>query len=326
MMIRLPPATLNTASDLTTSGKGRRAAGRLGDSLGSRLLQGSREPLDLHDIASLEGIKVVQASRLDESGRIEWTNGGLRVVLRATDSPRRQRFTLAHELGHHLIFGIEEGQERAYSSEEEQRCDKFAASLLMPKPTFSSALANLRGLSRASAACDLADRFDVSLSSVMVRLKDLGAVERASILLLIELDNGNAGRVSTGAYDSSVYRRLEGMTTQDLWIERELVRAISMRPGSRRVPVSARLPTKGRGLPPGSHAILPAVMTCIPLRSRPYHDRQRVLVDIDSMVDPLRPEFRKPPSELQADLIPAPRTEPSISHRIGRPASNVAAV
>lgn len=325
-MISLPPATLNTASDLTTKEKGRRAAGRLGDSLGSRLLRRSREPLDLHAVASLEGIKVIQASTLDESGRIEWTNRGLRVALRATDGRRRQRFTLAHELGHHLIFGIEEGQERTYSPEEETRCDKFAASLLMPKPTFWSALTNLRSLSRASAACDLADRFDVSLSSVMRRLKDLGAVERASILLLIELEKGNAGRVSAGAYDSSVYRPLERLTTQDLWIEQKLAHAMSMRPGSRRVPVSARLPTKGRGLPPGSHAILPAVMTCIPLRGRLDHDRQRVLVDIDPVVDPLRPQFRKSPSELQADLIPEPRREPSTSHRAGRPASDVAAV
>ena len=298
-MIHLPEATRRIAADLTTAAKGRRAASRLGDSLGSRLLRNAREPLDPHNIAALEEIEVVRASALGESGRIEWTSGGLRVVLRETDGLQRQRFTLAHELGHHLIFGIGKEPKRNYSREEETRCDRFAAALLMPKKAFTSAYNRQQSCSRAAAIRTLSDRFDVSLRATMIRLTNLGIVDSGAILLLLERDPRGDYRVAAAWYDKSVYRRIEGMTTEDLGIEQKRAVAMSAGPGTSRVGVSAWLPTKLQGLPSNAYSIVPAEMTCVPLR----RDSQQILIDVEVVVDPLRPRFRKHPSSLQAELF-----------------------
>ena len=317
-MMKLPEATLRIASDLSTAEKGRRAADRLGDSLGSRLLRDSMRPLDVqdaagrpvdvHDLAASEDIDVVQSSVLRESGRIEWTGRGLRIVLREADGQQRQRFTLAHELGHHLIFGVAKGQERRYSLEEEKRCDRFAGALLMPKRAFSREFIALHGRSLATTARELADRFDVSLDSAIHRLADLQLMGSASILLVLQLYADGYYRVYLAAYDKSAYRRLEGMTPQDLWIERALRRPLPMPLESRDTFVRARLPTRQRGFPRNSPSILPVVAACTPLRP----DSSQMLVELDLVVDPLQPRVQKPPLELQADLIGGPASNVDI--------------
>ena len=298
-MISLPQATLGIAVDLSNAEKGRRAASRLGDSLGSRLLRNSPEPVDIQSVATSEDIRVVQAAGLTESGRIEWTGGGLRIVLRETDGERRQRFTLAHELAHHLLFGVEKDRKHRYSREEETRCDRFAAGLLMPKRKFAAAFRGQSDLPRTTAVLGLSERFGVSLRSAMIRLNDLGLVDHTWILLLVELNARGERCVSAAAYDKSVYRPLERMTMQELGIDRGLGRAMTMPLEAGGVVASVRLPTKQRGLPRGSPNFLPGVITCAPL------DRasNQLLADIDLVIDPLRLRIRKPPTALQANLF-----------------------
>lgn len=299
-MNNLPPTTLSLASDLTTGEKGRRAASRLGDSLGERLLQKSHGPIDIHDVAVSENIEVVLASGLAESGRIEWAGGGLRIVLREGDGEQRQRFTLAHELGHHFIFGIEKDAKRTYSREEENRCDKFAAGLLMPRRKFESAFTRQSGQPRTLLLSELAKDFDVSLRSAMFRVNALGLVDPGWITLLLEVDSQGEHRVSAAAYDRTAYRPLEGMTTRQLGIDDALERTLSMPGDSGGVAVSARLPTKQRWLPRNSPSFVLGIVTGLHLDRLA---RRQMLAHIDLVVDPLRPRFLKPPRELQADLI-----------------------
>ena len=268
-MVSLPPATLRTAADLSTAAKGRRAARRLGDRVGSRLLGSSHGPVNVHALASEEGIEVVQAAALAESGRIEWTRGNLRIALSRKEGLPRQRFTLAHELGHHLIFGIEREGARTYSQEEETRCDKFAAALLMPEATFKSSLRRHRNLSRLSAVRELADEFGVSLQAAMIRLDDLSLIDTDSILLMCEVDAHGNYRVRSGAYDRSTYRQLEQLTTQSLGIKDVHAPERSMR---------MKLPTRQGGLPQGSQSYRHAIVTCVPLRS----DQRQVLVEVEN--------------------------------------------
>lgn len=100
--------------------------------------------------------------------------------------PRRRRFTIAHEIGHWVLH-ISTGQlygcrpadivEQAPHGRTEPRdlkrieaeANRFAAELLMPE-TLVVASANALGSNVAA----LADRFDVSVPAIRVRLKQFG--------------------------------------------------------------------------------------------------------------------------------------------------------
>jgi len=99
--------------------------------------------------------------------------------------PRRRRFTIAHEIGHwvlHISAGKLYGcrpadiveQPRARPDTRELRrieaeANRFAAELLMPE-TLVVAAANDLGSNVAA----LADRFDVSVPAIRVRLQQFG--------------------------------------------------------------------------------------------------------------------------------------------------------
>lgn len=288
-MIRLAEKRRSTAADLTNGEKGRRAASRLGNSLGSRLQRSSHGPVNVHALAAAEDIEVVQAAVLAESGRIEWTGSGLRIALSKKEGLRRQRFTLAHELGHHLIFGIERADARTYSQEEETRCDKFAAALLMPEEPFRSSLRHNRSRSRLSALRELADEFEVSLQASMIRLDDLSLMDIDSILLMCEVDAQGAYRVRSAAYDRSTYRQLEKLTTQSLGIKDLQASGTSMR---------MQLPTRRGGLPQGAQSYRHAIVTCVPLRG----DQRQVLVEVEMGLRSLQRQAPPRASALQAAL------------------------
>ena len=99
------------------------------------------------------------------------------MVLARTDRPGRQRFTLAHELGH-ILFGdsgsdVIEEQLFSFKSHEESRADAFAASFLMPRSEVEEAL-DSRDVGEAFR--DLTWSFRVSPDSMAWRLKNLGLI------------------------------------------------------------------------------------------------------------------------------------------------------
>jgi Zn-dependent peptidase ImmA (M78 family)/transcriptional regulator with XRE-family HTH domain len=116
------------------------------------------------------------------------------IVIAPTDHSGRQRFTLAHELGH-VLFG-DGGQtvieERLFQNKsvQESRADAFAASFLMPK---GEILEELSGRSAAEGFLDLVWAFGVSPNSMCWRLLNLGLItddQRA------QLDSTSVSRVA----------------------------------------------------------------------------------------------------------------------------------
>jgi len=102
------------------------------------------------------------------------------ILLRASDSHRRRRFTLAHELGHFCIPSHERAAISCVSPEiirgdgpksTEREANEFAVELLMPRrvitPTLGHGAINLH---RSTA---LSDQFDVSTVSATLRLSEL---------------------------------------------------------------------------------------------------------------------------------------------------------
>src|SRR3954469_9322341 len=60
-------------------------------------------PLPLEEIARSLGVDEIERVALLEEGRLERTKHGTRILLNAHARPQRQRFTLAHELGHLIL-------------------------------------------------------------------------------------------------------------------------------------------------------------------------------------------------------------------------------
>ncbi len=92
------------------------------------------------------------------------------ILLNNISDGARQRFTIAHELGH-MVLDIKENQ-----MNEEKACDRFASSLLMP----SLAVINEFGKSRSSLNFyefnAFKNEYKVSYSSIIYRLRDLNII------------------------------------------------------------------------------------------------------------------------------------------------------
>lgn len=140
-------------------------------------------PVDIVGLSKALGVDVAY-SHLDPdiSGMIEKTGKDeYRITVNAGDPETRQRFTIAHELGHfmlhrHLIGdGIDD--DRAYRSTdtgkyhntsigrlEETEANQFAASLLMPKKLIARERVNTPDV------LDMANKFKVSRHSMSIRM------------------------------------------------------------------------------------------------------------------------------------------------------------
>lgn len=136
-------------------------------------------PVDPGYIATRMGVSIMADPNLDGSGHYEPTaakNGGPLITYNPTESIVRQRFTIAHELGHHALAhgprdrDTPENFTMFFSDPKEVAANKFAAHLLMPKD-FVHALIQVRGVRDLE---NLASLFKVSKAAMRYRLKDLG--------------------------------------------------------------------------------------------------------------------------------------------------------
>jgi Zn-dependent peptidase ImmA (M78 family) len=145
-------------------------------------------PVNPFAIAQRLGIKAFTAG-LDEgiSGILVKRAGqDAEIYVHASDSPNRQRFTCAHELGHYVKRSAAGDETWEYvehrnlltaqgTDTEEIYANQFAASLLMPEEAVRQLYAKLteeRGATPPAAA--LAFEFGVSADAMQYRLANLG--------------------------------------------------------------------------------------------------------------------------------------------------------
>jgi Zn-dependent peptidase ImmA (M78 family) len=132
------------------------------------------EPPPLREIAQAAGIAdVQQRSDLGAAGLlVSRDDGAYTAVVRAEDPPTRQRFSLAHEIGHVLLAQEGHAPDFGHSDPETERvCDEIAATLLLPTRAFEFS-AGKRELDVALAA---AVRCWASPAAAVLRLPDLRA-------------------------------------------------------------------------------------------------------------------------------------------------------
>lgn len=153
-----------------------------------RDLEQDHPPVDVYAIARQLGIRVVKTSMPnDVSGMLIREGGTLTVGLNEEHHPNRQRFTLAHEIGHQQLHrgrplildsqvrvNMRDAQSARATDREEIEANRFAADLLMPAAMVIAAV-NEAGPGQAdSIRKKLATRFDVSSEAIGYRLVNLG--------------------------------------------------------------------------------------------------------------------------------------------------------
>jgi Zn-dependent peptidase ImmA (M78 family) len=135
---------------------------------------------------------VRSAAEWSESGFLHREGSRVVIGINSRNSPKRQRFTIAHELGHWLLhegkplivdqsvmINRRDGVSSQATDQEEIEANHFAAALLMPKTFIADAITgHLRtGIgSREELVAALARDFDVSNEAMGYRLINLGVL------------------------------------------------------------------------------------------------------------------------------------------------------
>jgi Zn-dependent peptidase ImmA (M78 family) len=158
----------------------------------------AKPPIDVYDIAQRLGIEVRrQAGRgSDISGAIMREGDRVIIGVNAAHPRIRQRFTVAHELGHYRLHddslrvdhdyvelpGDVRARPAAFRNQvssqatdpNEVEANRFAAALLMPLDLIKRSLRRYRAPLDESAVNALAKAFDVSAQAMSYRLINLG--------------------------------------------------------------------------------------------------------------------------------------------------------
>lgn len=136
-----------------------------------------KTPIDIYSIAEFLGLEVQEEAMDDEmSGYIEPRGSAWTIGVNSYHHPNRQRFTIAHELGHFLLhrprekhtdvtFARRSGQRNTV----ENQADSFAAQLLMPEAEVRKLIAD-----GETSLERLAAHFQVSAMAAKFRAETLG--------------------------------------------------------------------------------------------------------------------------------------------------------
>jgi Zn-dependent peptidase ImmA (M78 family) len=162
--------------------------------LGKQFTADESAPVDVYQIARALGLRVVSANLgEDVSGLLITNEEGSIVCLQKSDVASRKRFTLAHEIAHHVLghqfvsgehVHVDRGN---YISQRgvrastgldprEIEANQFAATLLMPPQLLRAEVARIAGKQPLldSHVSQLANLFEVSDQAMTIRLSTLG--------------------------------------------------------------------------------------------------------------------------------------------------------
>ncbi|WP_081639512.1 ImmA/IrrE family metallo-endopeptidase [Euryhalocaulis caribicus] len=139
-------------------------------------------PVKVGALANALGLKVVRAPLPPKiSGLIQpckESASGYEIKVNKFEVPERQRFTVAHEIGHYLLHephiksGIVDSimYRSNLSSKKETEANKIAAEIIMPRIELETALDRMGGLTSDDDVSQLAHDFRVSLPAMKIRL------------------------------------------------------------------------------------------------------------------------------------------------------------
>jgi Zn-dependent peptidase ImmA (M78 family)/DNA-binding XRE family transcriptional regulator len=132
---------------------------------------------DLIDLIESKGILVI-VTDVEQNAKFDGLQAEIEgqpvLVISANWAGDRQRFTLAHELGHLLVQGrLSDGLD------EEKVCNRFASAFLLPKKAFIEHFGEKRYNLEARELYLLKHEFGVSMAACLYRAKDLGIINES---------------------------------------------------------------------------------------------------------------------------------------------------
>lgn len=144
-------------------------------------------PTPIEDIARALDIRISRAPSTDFSGLLIRKNGRALIGVNSSEAPVRQRFSIAHEIGHFILHPEKDAfvdfrKERNAAETRpprERHADMFAAALLMPRKLVLRDFRRLAmdGISEEVIAT-LAKQYDVSEEAMRYRLINLSSLLR----------------------------------------------------------------------------------------------------------------------------------------------------
>lgn len=150
-----------------------------------------RIPVPVDRVARMLGLKV-EAARFGDnvSGVIVFADDSATIGYNIAQAPVRQRFTIAHEIGHFKLHHqkrtlfIDKHYTEVYRRDQasatgdyliERQANQFAAALLMPRHLLFQELQKVKfDLGDEIALEELAERFQVSAQAMSIRIANLG--------------------------------------------------------------------------------------------------------------------------------------------------------
>ena len=151
-----------------------------------------KAPIPVEKLASLLNAEIVlQRFSGEISGIVHRNQDGSAVIgVNSSHPTQRQRFTIAHEIGHLLLhadetlhvdknfpIGLRSGISGKSVDKNEIEANQFAAALLMPSDLLSKDVTPLAGRDVLFAIRKLAKKYGVSEQAMSIRLSVLGHVE-----------------------------------------------------------------------------------------------------------------------------------------------------
>jgi hypothetical protein len=135
-------------------------------------------PVPEQVVECLPRVEVVRRADAPVSGYVAWIGGSWLIAVNSREPFVRQRFTMAHELGHAVMAPLATTAFRPFRhldarTQRERAANHFAGCLLMPKRWVLNAYFN-QGV---HDPVQLARRFQVSVPAMQVRLDALGIRE-----------------------------------------------------------------------------------------------------------------------------------------------------
>jgi Zn-dependent peptidase ImmA (M78 family) len=142
-------------------------------------------PIPIEDVANLLGLRISRAPSTEFSGLLLRKDGKALIGVNSSEAPVRQRFTIAHEIGHFVLHPQKDAfvdfRKNTGAGEvrppRERHADMFAAALLMPRKALLKDFRRLaRDVDTDNLTKTLSKRYSVSEDAMRFRLINLNAL------------------------------------------------------------------------------------------------------------------------------------------------------
>lgn len=125
-----------------------------------------------HEHWAIIGVDPVQAN-ISSDGAAFTKDGRLRVIVKADQPALRQRYTVAHEIGHHLLRQVVATNDalKIPARVEESLCDEFASLVLIPDATLEALMGPLRASPSSKDVLAWCQKLQVNIAPMLIAVK-----------------------------------------------------------------------------------------------------------------------------------------------------------